>query len=214
MYGGGAGSAPAASLAGSAKQVAVSGGAGSPTFIDFPDVHYFYPAACNNAGPTTYLLWSLPSSGALMAFCRGGTNNINGTLEGVPSSGGTAYFQFQLPSDWDSSSQPFIKLYYGSGTSTAGTVIWTVSSACSKSDGTVTDNPAFLAESPMPSQSMTTAAREWATSAQFVNMTAGNNCVPGSIVNLRVALSGSATADIVLAYAVITTPRLIAVQAN
>lgn len=208
----GTGTAHAYTSAGTAKQLVLSGGASSPTFADFPDIHY-YPAA-NCVSSTAGSGWSLPAASTFTPACRAGTNNLNGTLQAIPSTGATAYFQFQLPSDWDTASQPYLKLYYGSGANTSGTVIWTVSSGCTKSDGSVTDDPTFVAESAMATQTMAAASREWAQSAQFANVTSGNNCIAGSIVNLKVVLSGTAASAINLATASITTPRLLTVQAN
>jgi hypothetical protein len=180
--------------------------------LDLPDVHSYPAANCVGSTPTS--IWALPSASTFTSACRAGSNNLNGTLQAIPVTGATAYFQFQLPSDWDTTTQPYLKIYYASGANTSGTVIWTVSSGCSKGDGTVTDDPAYVAESAMATQTMAAANREWAQSAQFVNVTSGNNCIAGSIVNLKIVLSGTAASAINLMRASITTPRLIAVQAD
>jgi hypothetical protein len=206
-------SAMVSSTAGAAKQLMLWGGAATaPTAIDFPDVHY-YPAA-NCVSSTAGSAFSLPASSTFTATCRAGTNNLNGTLQAIPNTGATAYFQFQLPSDWDTANQPYMKIYYGSGANTSGTVIWTVSTGCTKSDGSITDDPAYVAESAMATQTMATANREWAQSAQFANVTSGNNCIAGSMVNVKLVLSGTATSNINLAWVATTTPRLLTVQAN
>ncbi len=189
-----------------------SGSSKTCTYIDFPDVHYFPAANCVNA--TAGSAWSLPAASTFTPSCRVGSNNLNGTLQATPSTGATAYFQFQLPSDWNTANQPFIKIYYASGANTSGTVIWTLSTGCTKSDGSVTDDPAFVAESAMGTQTMAAANRTWAQSAQFVNVTSGNNCIGGSIVNLKLVLSGTAGSAINAMYATINVPRNPVVQAN
>ncbi len=120
----------------------------------------------------------------------------------------------ELPLDWDTASQPYINIFYGSGANTSGTVIWTVSSACSKEDGSVTDDPAFNAESAFASQTMATANRTWAKSGQFTAITSGNNCIAGSSLILKVAVSGTAGSNINAYQAVVTVPRLPVVQAE
>lgn len=195
---------------GTAKQLLTAGT--TPAYVDFPDVHYFPSANCVSS--TAGAAWSLPAASTFTPACRAGTNNLNGTLQAAPATGATAYFQFQLPSDWDTASQPFIKIYYGSGANTSGTVIWTISTGCTKSDGSVTDDPTFVAETAMATQTMAAASREWAQSAQFANVTSGNSCIGGSIVDVKAVLSGTAASAVNVAYAAITSPRLITVQAN
>jgi len=198
--------------AGTAKQIVLAGGSGPPALIDFPDVKII-PAANNNGGAAG-AGWSLPGSGGFAAAARGGANNIGGVLQGTPSTGAYGTFDFELPSDWDLAMQPYIKIFYGSGSNTSGTVIWTVSSACSKGDGSGSDDAAWVTESAMPAQIMTTANRDWAQSAQFTNLTAGNNCSAGSHARIKVAVSGTATLSVNVEMATITVPRLLTVQGN
>jgi hypothetical protein len=199
-------------VAGTAKQLVLSGGAGAPALIDYPDVKII-PAANSNAG-TAGSGWSLPSSGGFAPAARSGANNIGGVLQGTPSAGAYGTFDFELPSDWDTATQPYIKIFYGSGANTSGTVQWTVSSACSKGDGTASDDAAWVAESPMAAQTMASANRDWSQSAQFALLTSGNNCVGGSHVRIKVGVSGSATSAVNVEMATITAPRLLTVQGN
>lgn len=196
---------------GTAKQIAQSNGTSGPQFIDFPDAKII-PAANCNAG-TAGAGWSTATSN-FTAACRAGSNNLTGALQAIPSTGASAQFEFELPEDWDTANQPYIRIFYGSGANTSGTVIWTVSSACTKEDGSVTDDPAFNAESAFASQTMATANREWGQSGQFTAMTSGNNCIAGSNVLIKVAVSGTAGSNINAYKAVVTVPRLLTVQAN
>jgi hypothetical protein len=199
----------AASAAAAANKVAVSAGANKVlSYIDFPDPKIIPAANCVNAVAGSG--WSAPST--FTPTCRAGTNNLNGVLNGVPSTGATGYFDFELSGDWDTAVKPYISVYYGSGANTSGTVIWTISTACTKQDGSVTDDPAWIAESAMATQTMAVANRMWAQNAQLAG--AMTNCVVGSTMYVKLALSGTATSAIQVSKAVITVPRLLTVQAN
>lgn len=202
----------ASSNAGAANQVWVAGGANkTATAIDFPDVKVVPFADCVNAVAGSGLSYA---SSTWTATCRAGTNNLGAALQCAPATGCSAQFTLELPLDWDTSTQPYINIFYASGANTSGTVIWTVSSACSKEDGSVTDDPAFNAESAFASQTMATANRMWAKNGQYTAITSGNNCIGGSWVNLKVAVSGTAASAINAYQAVVTIPRKITVQAN
>jgi len=78
----------------------------------------------------------------------------------------------------------------------------------------VTDDPAFVAESAFASQTMAAASREWAQNGQFTAVTSGNNCIAGSPLQFKIALSGTAASAINFKEVVVTTPRLPVVQAE
>src|SRR5208283_3361860 len=131
----------AASNATAAKQLAVAGGANKAlVYIDFPDVKIIPAANCTST--TAGGGWTTNST--LVAACGAAlttahTNNLNGVLQGTPSVGtAVGYFDFELPGDWDTSVKPYIAVYYGSGENTTNTVIWTISTACTKQDGSIT----------------------------------------------------------------------------
>ncbi len=197
---------------GIARQVFVSGGSGAvPAYIDFPDTKVI-PAANCIAG-TAGGGWSNAASN-FTAACRAGSNNLGGALQATPATGAVAQFMLELPADWDTATQPYISIYYGSGANSSGTVIWTVSSACSQMNGSTTDDPAFVAEPAFAPQTMAAASRTWAKNGQFTRMTGSNNCVAGSSVIIKVAVSGTAASAINAYQAVVTIPRLLTVQAN
>lgn len=198
--------------------ILLSLGAQSPSHIfipsntgDLPDVKIALAANCQ-AGTAGAGFSSATSN--FTPVCRAGTNNLGGAQQAIPSTGAAGQFDFELSGDWDTSAQPYINIFYGSGSNTTGTVIWTIASACSKTNGSVTDDPTFVTESAFASQTMAVANREWAQSGQFTHITSGNNCVPGSPVLVRLTLSGTAGSNINLYKAVITTPRAPLVQAN
>ena len=171
--------------------------------------------AANCPGGTAGSGWSY-ASGQLTAACRAGTNNLGGILQAIPSTGAIAQFMFELPTDWDTGTQPYINIFYGSGSNTSGTVINTVASACvdNSTPGGASDDPTFHAESAFSTQTMANANRMWNISGQFTAMTSGNGCKATSSVIIKITLSGTASANIGYYKAVITTPRSPVVQGN
>lgn len=196
------------------KMATSTGTAGGVKFVDFPE-HWVVPAAnCNNATAGAGL--SLPATNAPTAACRAGTNNLGGELQWANNNTTTnAQFTIQLPNDWDTTTQPYINIMYGSGANTSGTVKWTVSSACTKADGSVTDDPTFNAETTTTGKTMAAANRNWSESLQFTAMTSGNNCIAGSQVIIKLTSgNGTATSTVNLYQVTVTIPRLTVVQAN
>jgi collagen type VII alpha len=155
------------------------------------------------------------ASGQWSPTARAGTYNLGAALQAVPAAGAALQFMVELPADWDTSIQPYINIFYGSGANTGGTAIWTVSSACSKQDGSTSDDPVSNAEAGFGAQTMAAANRMWARGGQFTAMTAGNNCVAGSSAIVTVAVSGTASAAINAYQAVLTIPtRPVATEVN
>jgi len=208
----GNGSTIAGAGPGTAGQLLSSQGSSTdPHYLDGVDVKLIPAANCNAA--TAGAGWSTASSNFTPA-CRAGTNNLGGALQAIPNTGAAAQFLAELPQDWDTSTQPYISIFYGSGSNASGTVIWTVSSACSKENGSVSDDPSFNAESAFATQTMAAANRMWAQNGQFTAITSGNNCIAGSSILIKVAVSGTASSNINAYQVVLTIPRLPVVQAN
>jgi hypothetical protein len=181
--------------------------------IDLPEVH-IVPAA-NCAGGTPGAGWSY-ASGQWTPTCRAGTNNLGGVLQAIPSTGAVAQFMVELPTDWDTGTQPYINIFYGSGTNSSGTVINTVASACvdNSTPGGASDDPSFHAESAFSTQTMANTNRMWNISGQFTAMTSGNGCKATSSVIIKITLSGTASANVNYYKAVLTVPRKPVVQAE
>jgi len=177
------------------------------------DVHTIKAAHCING--TASGDWDYPTS-TFTAACRAGTNNLGGALQATPSTGANAQFAIELPGDWVTSEQPYINIYFGSGSNTSGTVIWTVSSACVdvSTPGGASDDPSFQAESAFSTQTMAAASKLWYIGGEFTKITSANGCKPYSRVIIKVALSGTASSAINAYMAVVTIPRVPAIQAN
>jgi hypothetical protein len=202
----GAGNPIAGAAAGTAHQVLCSNGSSSdPSFCDSRDVKIipFAAAPGGTAAPGVSY-----ESGQWAPAARAGSNNIGAALQATPSTGAALQWRMQLPLDWDTAAQPSIRIEYSSGSNTGGTVIWTVASACTKSDGSVSDDPPFHTESPFAAQTMTAANRAWSQTGQLTAATGANNCVPGGGIVIRAALSGTASAAVNAWQAVVTIPTL------
>src|SRR6185312_13624548 len=202
----GAGTAITGAATGTAHQVFCSNGSSAdPAFCDLRDVKIIpfaaAPAGAAGAG-VSY------ASGQWAATARAGTNNFGAALQAIPSTGAALQWRMELPLDWDPAAQPSIRIEYSSGSNTSGTVIWTVASACTKGDGSVSDDPPFVAESAFAAQTMTAANRAWSQAGQFTAATSANNCVPGGGIVIRAALSGTAAAAVNAWQAVVTIPTL------
>ena len=210
---GGNGSAIGGTAAGIPHQRLQSAGSSAdPLYADDRDVKIIPFGAApggNGAGSVTYAL------GQWAATARAGANNIGTALQATPSTGAVLQFLLELPGDWDPATQPSINIFYGSGANSFGTVVWAVSSACAKADGTVSDDPAFRAEPAFAPQTMAAVDRMWAKGGQFTAVTSANNCVPGGSLIVGVAVSGTAASAMNAYQAVVTIPTLpIAAQAN
>jgi hypothetical protein len=208
----GSGNALTGAGTGTAHQVFCSNGSSAdPAFCDSRDVKIipFAAAPAGTAGSGVNYAY-----GQWAPTPRGGTNNIGGALQAIPSTGAALQWRMELPLDWDTSIQPYVRIEYGSGSNTSGTVLWTVASACTKGDGSVSDDPAFNAETAFASQTMAAANRAWSKAGQFTAVTSVNNCVPGGGIVIRAVLSGTAGANINAYQATVTIPTLPTVQAE
>jgi hypothetical protein len=201
-------SAISSSAAGTAKQVALSGGAGSPTFIDFPDVKQIVPANCNNT--TAGAGMSLPTSAAPTPFCRTGTNLQTGYLQ-FAASVQSAQSQLEVPSDWDTATDPYVRINYTQNAATGSQVIaFSVAIGCS----TTTDDPSFQTAQTFTTTTTGTTANTPYTQTLQLNSTSMTNCSGGNVMNIKIASTSSATAVANLQLVTVTIPRLLAVQAN
>ncbi len=168
----------------------------------FTQVDRSYAANCVSA--VAGAAWNT----TLTPACVGGSNNLGGYLPFVDTS--VAQFQWEIPGDWATATQPYITVYFASGSNTTGTVIFTVALACTKSDGSVTWDPAFNAADTLATKTMAAASREWSTNVQVTQMTSGNNCLPGGTAIFKITRTTDTAASAVnVDKAVISTLRTI-----
>jgi hypothetical protein len=196
---------------GTAGQICTSNGAGATAaFKDFPDAKIIPAANCNNAtaGPG----WSIPASNAPTIACRAGTNNLGGTLNFADSA--NAQFDLAIPGDWDTTSNPFIKLFFTDGANTSGTEIFQAQVSCYVSDFSATDDVAFAAAQVFTTRTAVAANRAGNENLQF-NSTSMSGCVAGGSMIVKITRNTDTAASAVpVSKATITFPRLLVVQAN
>ncbi len=204
------------SAAGTAKQVALSGGIGAPTFIDFPE-RYFIPAAnCNNT--TAGAGWSIGSGGTVT--CRAGTNNLGGYVAITDTSSTFAQFTLPLPEDWDSATLPYIRFqlaYPGTDGGSSHTIIPQIKVACTTATSGVSDDPSFAAAHSSSTITLASATANFffSTSSVQTNSTDMTSCVAGGLMIVQVGrATDTATSAVNFYGATVTFPRLLAVQAN
>jgi hypothetical protein len=173
----------------------------------FPDTKVFPAANCVNS--TAGAAWNTD----LSPGCFGGSNNLGGYLPFADAS--TAQFETELPLDWDTASQPYIRLFFTSGANTTGTVIFTVATACYASDGSTSTDPSFATAQTFSTSTMAAASRGWSQGLQLNAVSSANNCVAGGSLLVKITrTTDTAPTAAFVTKAVLTIPRLIAVQAN
>lgn len=216
MYGAG-GQASAATSAGTAKQVVVSGGTGAPSMVDFPERYYIPAANCNNT--TAGAGWSIGSGGTVV--CRAGTNNQGGAVQITDTSTTFAQFTVTIPEDWDTGTDPYIRFYLSavSDTTSGHTIIPQIKVSCpTAGNGTTTDDATFSAA--QSSSTITLGASAVANgfyngSNVQIGSTQMTGCIAGGLMIVQIGrATDTGTGAISFWGADITFPRLITVQAN
>ncbi len=179
-------------------------------WFDQPDTKEIPAANCVSASAGASWSTSItPVCGATLGFA----NNLGGVLPFAV--GNSAQFNFELRKDWSITQQPWINLFFSAGTNTTGAVNFTVATACTKSDGSLSADTAFTVADAFPSQTMAATNREWSTSLQMSQVTAGNNCVPGGTMIVSIArATGSASAVVNVDKATMTVATRPVTQAN
>ena len=201
----------AAAPAASAKQVCTATANSSKTcsYIDFPEVFEFPIANVNgsNAGNG----WSINTTcGALPAiYARTGTNLATGYLQFSASE--SACTQFELPADWDTATNPYIRVNYTqNGSTSSQSIIYTIQVGCS----TTTDDAAFATAQTFSTTTTGATANTPYTQTLQLNSTSMTACTGGNMMNLKVSTAAGSSAVTNLQMVSLTVPRLITVQAN
>jgi hypothetical protein len=194
---------------GTAGQICTSNGAGATAaFKDFPQVFEFPAANCVNA--VAGVAWS--TGATPVSACRAGTNNLGGTLNFAD--GGTAQFDLAIPGDWDTASNPFVKLFFTDGANTSGTEIFQVQVSCYVSDFSATDDVAFATAQVFTTRTAVAANRSGNENLQL-NSTSMSGCVAGGSMILKITRNTDTAASVVpVSKMTVTIPRLLTVQAN
>lgn len=205
VLGSGGGQGTASLANGTTKQILIAGA--PPTYIDFPDYHYYPAADCVNAIGASG--WSTAATPA--ATCRAGTNNKEGYL--LWGASDTAQFSIGLPADWDTGTNPNVRLRLASTDATNGhTIIMQIATACGKGDGSVTDDVAFNAAQSLSTVTLNgNANRQWDATLSGITMT---GCIAGGVLRLQLSRTTDTATNVDIYGLGITIPRLLTVAAN
>ena len=146
--------------------------------ITFPTKTLFVSAVCNNATAAT--TWSLPRSSAPTSNCNTGTNIQEGTVDFAD--GQSAQFNVALPADWTSTIDARV-IFFNS--STSGTVIFNIATACQGTNGTGTDDVAFNKANAFGAVTVGTPSNEqWEADVTGITTT---GCSAGNTLQLKLS---------------------------
>lgn len=197
--------------AGAAKQLVLSGGTGTPTFLTYPDVSYSPAADCVNAIAGS--AWSTGATPA--ALCRAGTNNKSAELSPWGASD-VGYIQFHIAADTDlTTALPQLLLELTSTDATNGhTVIMQESVACAKEDGTTTDDVAFNAARSLATVTLNgNANRTWKTTLAL-NSTDMTGCTAPGLMWVKISRTTDTATNVGIMGLNLTQFRLLTTGAN
>lgn len=149
-------------------------------------------ALCNNV--TAYTDWDLPTSGAATPTCVTGTNVTKGVLAFPDTPGGfSAQRTYLLPGGWVAGATGGVDtMFLWSTGATTGAVKWWIYSVCTPTDGTATDDPAFVNFT-----SFTVSAFGSANRISVVPLTGipTSGCGPLSLLHVKVFRDGAGATD-------------------
>jgi len=147
-------------------------------------------------------MWDLPTAASAVAACVTGTNTQKGVLDFVDTSGGvSAQNGFQLPSDFSGAIDARITW---TTTATTGNAKWSLSTICTATDATETDDAAFNTASTQISAAPGVANRVQTSSITGLTIT---GCAAGELMHVKVFRDGADADDTIAA-----TARLVGVE--
>lgn len=200
-------SAMAVGAAGTAKQMALSGGAGVPVWVTYPDFKYAPAANCVNgtAGSAYSTTAATPTP-----TCRAGTNNKNGYLVWGASDVGS--FDIAIPNDWDGTNINATMNVSSSDATNGHTIIMQLATACQKADGSVTDDVAYNTAQSLSTVTLNgTANRAWQSNLSTMTVT---GCGAGSLLRVKVTRTTDTATNVGVWGIGMTFGRLLTLQAN
>jgi hypothetical protein len=170
---------------------------------------YQVPAAGQNAGGVGSG-WNIPASNGCVPTAESGTNVTTAALQCTSSQ--SAQFDFYLPSNWDSGSNPYIRFaFISTDTTNTHTVIPTVAISCAAAN-TSYDASFQTAQSgsTVTIGASAVSGQEYTGSTVQLNSTSMTNCAANSMMRFKISVSGSGTATSGSTYftrAIITVPQ-------
>jgi hypothetical protein len=173
-------------------------------------VDHFQPTSCS-AGATSYFVnFSSPATNPATPICRAGSNIIGGYIT-YNATTLTSQILEVIPADWDTGTNPYIRLNIAQGNANTGQTI-TMTAAVSCSTGA--DDGTFQTAQSFPNiTTNATNLQQWSTSLQF-NSTSMTNCAAGGTMFIKIGVSSIGTNFAYVQMATVTMPRLNTNQAN
>jgi hypothetical protein len=168
------------------------------------------PAAVNDAG-SVETGWSIgpPCGIPPSLLSRAGTNVLAGYLQFAP--GQSACKQVEIPSGWDSATNPYVRVNYTqSGSRPGESIEFLIQTACS----TTTDDPGFKAAQSFAVMTTSSTANVPYSATLRLDSTSMSGCGGGRVMNIRITLATTSSATSNLQMLTITWPRKVAVRAN
>lgn len=146
-------------------------------------------AICSNV--TALSAWDLPTSSAAAATCNTGSNTQKATLDFTSSSTSSAQYTLQVPQGFDVAVASSAEILWYTA-STSGSVVWQLSTACTATNGTVTDDPSWNTANTVTSAAPASANEVQSASIATVTMT---GCAAGYALHVRLLRDPSNGAD-------------------
>lgn len=168
----------------------------------FTSSHKVFLPAAGCSGTSAASFWDLPTATPAVAACVTGTNTQKGVLDFADTSGGfSAQTTLALPGDFTGTIDARI---YWTTTATSGNVEWSLSTICTATDATETDDPSFNTASTVVTAAPGVASRVQTSSITSVTVT---GCAANELFHVRIFRDGNDAQDTLSA-----TVRLIGLE--
>lgn len=150
--------------------------------------------AASVAGSTATLIWDSPASTPAVAAAVNGTNTIKGVADFADTAGGFSLQTTELlPADFTGNIDAKI---VGMTSATSGNVKISLSTVCTATDGTETDDPAFNTASTVTTAAPGTTNRIFSSTISSVTIT---GCGAGELLHLKIFRDGNDASDTIAA---------------
>ncbi len=161
---------------------------GTGNVVTIPEKVWLPAAGCNNATASPF--WDLPTSTPAAAACVTGSNTQKGVLDYADTSGGfSAQNEILLPADFSGAVDASI---FWTTSATSGNAKWSLSTICTATGATETDDPAFNTASTVTTAAPGTANRIQTSSIASVTIT---GCAASEYMHVKLFRDGNDGSD-------------------
>lgn len=168
----------------------ISGATSDGSTVTFASGYKIWLPAAGCANTTAASFWDLPTSTPAVAACVTGTNTQKGVLQYADTSGGfSAQSGFLLPADWAGAIDAKI-IWRTSATS--GNAKFSLSTICTATDATETDDPSFNTASTVTTAAPGTTLRLQTSAITTVTIT---GCAASELLHLKLFRDGNDGSD-------------------